>query len=173
MNIMHISEKLDYTPGVLTVQRHVRGKWACSECQTLTQAPVPAQIIDKGLPTSGLLAQVLGAKYSDHLPLYRQETIFGRSGYAIARSTLAQWVGVCGVQLQPLVDAFRGAMFRSAVLHADETPVAAAVMSLIQSAKLNGHDPYAYLKDVLTRLPTQKNSRIDELLPHRWIPLTT
>ena len=119
-----VSEKLDYTPGVLTVQRHVRGKWACSECQTLRQAPVPAQIIDKGLPTSGLLAQVLVAKYSDHLPLYRQETIFGRSGYAIARSTLAQWVGVCGVQLQPLVDALKTAMFRSAVLHADETPVA-------------------------------------------------
>jgi len=50
---------------------------------------------------------------------------------------------------------------------------AAAVMSLIQSAKLNGHDPYAYLKDVLARLPTQKNSRIDELLPHRWVPLIT
>jgi len=374
-----VSEKLDYTPGVLTVQRHVRGKWACSECQTLTQAPVPAQIIDKGLPTSGLLAQVLVAKYSDHLPLYRQETIFGRSGYPIARSTLAQWVGVCGVQLQPLVDALKTAMFKSAVLHADETPVAmlkpgnkkthraylwayapgafedlkgviydfcesrageharaflgdwsgglvcddfsgykasfgtaitevgcmaharrkffdlhvsnksevaqqalttigqlyeverevkhlsaderglirkdkskplvdalhqwmllqrqrvtdgtaiakaldyslkrwvaltrfvedgrlpidnnwienqirpiaigrgnwlfagslragqraAAVMSLIQSAKLNGHDPYAYLKDVLARLPTQKNSRIDELLPHNWTPLIT
>ena len=119
-----VSEKLDYTPGVLTVQRHVRGKWACSQCQTLRQAPVPAQIIDKGLPTSGLLAQVLVAKYCDHLPLYRQEAIFGRSGYAIARSTLAQWVGVCGVQLQPLVDALKTAMFRSAVLHADETPVA-------------------------------------------------
>ena len=50
---------------------------------------------------------------------------------------------------------------------------AATVMSLIQSAKLNGHDPYAYLKDVLARLPTQKNSRIDELLPHNWTPLTT
>ena len=49
---------------------------------------------------------------------------------------------------------------------------AATVMSLIQSAKLNGHDPYAYLKDVLARLPTQKNSRIDELLPHRWTPPT-
>lgn len=374
-----VSEKLDYTPGVLTVQRHVRGKWACSGCQSLRQAPVPAQIIDKGLPTSGLLAQVLVAKYSDHLPLYRQETIFGRSGLRLARSTLAQWVGVCGVQLQPLVDALKTAMFRSAVLHADETPVAmlkpgnkkthraylwayapgafedlkavvydfcesrageharaflgdwsgglvcddfsgykasfgaaitevgcmaharrkffdlhvsnkseiaqqaltyigqlyeierevkhlkpdergrirkdkskllvdalhqwmllqrqcitdgtatakaldyslkrwaaltrfvqdgrlpidnnwienqirpiaigrgnwlfagslragqraAAVMSLIQSAKLNGHDPYAYLKDVLARLPTQKNSRIDELLPHNWTPLTT
>jgi hypothetical protein len=47
---------------------------------------------------------------------------------------------------------------------------AAAVMSLVQSAKLNGHDPYAYLRDVLERLPTHPNSRIDELLPHRWAP---
>ncbi|MBC7938855.1 MAG: IS66 family transposase [Chitinophagaceae bacterium] len=47
---------------------------------------------------------------------------------------------------------------------------AAVVMSLLQSAKLNGHDPWAYLKDVLTRMPTQLNSRIEELLPHRWQP---
>ena len=47
---------------------------------------------------------------------------------------------------------------------------AAAVMSLIQSARMNGHDSYAYLKDVLTRLPTHKAGRIDELLPHRWQP---
>jgi len=49
----------------------------------------------------------------------------------------------------------------------------AAVMSLIQSAKLNGHDPYAYIQDALTRLPTQKNSQIEELLPHRWQPTKT
>jgi len=47
---------------------------------------------------------------------------------------------------------------------------AAVVMSLVQSAKLNGHDPWAYLKDVFTRLPTHLNSRIDELLPHLWQP---
>jgi len=47
---------------------------------------------------------------------------------------------------------------------------AAALMSLIQSAKLNGHDAYAYLKDVLTRLPTQRAIEIGELLPHRWQP---
>jgi len=47
---------------------------------------------------------------------------------------------------------------------------AAVVMSLLQSAKLHGHDPWAYLKDVLTRLPGHMNSRIDELLPHRWQP---
>lgn len=45
---------------------------------------------------------------------------------------------------------------------------AAMVMSLVQSAKMHGHDPWAYLKDVLERLPTHSNRRIDELLPHRW-----
>ena len=94
-----VSEKLDYTPGVFTVERHIRGKWACVKCQSLTQAPVPAQIIDKGIPTAGLLAQVLVAKYSDHLPLYRQEGIFARAGLAIPCSTLGAWVGMCGVQL--------------------------------------------------------------------------
>ena len=49
---------------------------------------------------------------------------------------------------------------------------AAAIMSLIQSALMNGHDPYAYLKDVLTRLPTQKASEIGQLLPHQWMAAT-
>ena len=119
-----VAEKLDYTPGVFTVERHIRGKWACAHCQTLIQAPIPAQVIDKGVPTSGLLAQVLVAKYADHLPLYRQEGIFARAGLALARSTLAQWVGVCGVQLQPLVDALKQEVLSHRVLHADETPVA-------------------------------------------------
>ena len=118
-----VSEKLDYTPGVFTVERHIRGKWVCDQCETLIQAPVPAQIIDKGIPTAGLLAHVMVAKFADHLPLYRQEKIFGRAGLAIARSTLAQWVGQTGVQLQPLVDALREAVLGQRVIHADETPV--------------------------------------------------
>lgn len=118
-----IAEKLDYQPGVFSVERHVRGKWVCNQCETLVQAPVDAHIIDKGIPTTGLLAQVLVAKFADHLPLYRQETIFARAGLAIARSTLATWVGACGVQLQPLVDALKEEMLQHSVLHADETPV--------------------------------------------------
>jgi transposase len=56
--------------------------------------------------------------------LYRQSGIFGRAGLAIPDSTLAQWVGVCGVQLQPLVDALQQELLAQPVLHADETPVA-------------------------------------------------
>jgi transposase len=44
-------------------------------------------------------------------------------------------------------------------------------MSLIQSAKLNGHDPYHYLKDVLERLLTQMATHLEDLLPHRWQPM--
>jgi transposase len=119
-----VAEKLDYQPGVFSVERHIRGKWVCAKCETLVQAPVPAHIIDKGIPTTGLLAQVLVAKYIDHQPLYRQQSIFERAGLGIPRSTLAQWVGACGVQLQPLVDALKNELLQHTVLHADETPVA-------------------------------------------------
>ena len=118
-----VAEKLDYVPGVFSVERHIRGKWACAQCETIVQAPVDVHIIDKGIPTTGLLAQVLVAKYADHLPLYRQEGIFARAGVAIPRSTLAQWVGSCGVQLQALVDAMKAQILKHRVLHADETPV--------------------------------------------------
>jgi transposase len=61
---------LDDTPGVFTVEQHARGKWVCRECETLIQAPVPPQVIDTGIPTAGLLAHVMVAKFADHFPLY-------------------------------------------------------------------------------------------------------
>jgi len=118
-----VSEKLDYTPGVFHVERHIRGKWVCRHCERLIQAPVPPQVIDKGIPTAALLAQVLVAKYADHQPLYRQEGIFERAGLGIARSTLAQWVGICGVRLDPIGQALKAELLARAILHADETPV--------------------------------------------------
>jgi transposase len=73
----------------------------------------------------------------------------------------------CENQMRPWALGRRNWLFIGSQLAGER---AAVVMSLLQSAKLNGHDPWAYLKDVLTRLPTQLNSRIDELLPHRWKP---
>ncbi|NEX64914.1 IS66 family transposase [Noviherbaspirillum sp. 17J57-3] len=119
-----VAEKLDCQPGAFTVERHVRCKWVCRECETLVQAPVPPQIIDKGIPTAALLAQVLVPIVLDQLRWYRQSGIYGRSGFAIPDTTLAQWVGVYGVRLQPLVDALAEQLLAQPVLHADETPVA-------------------------------------------------
>jgi diguanylate cyclase (GGDEF)-like protein len=100
---------------------------------------VPAQVINKGIPTAGLLAEVLVAKYSDHLPLYHQELIFGRAGLTIPHSTLTAWVGTCGVQLQPLVDALRNVLLQHNVLHADETPV-----SMLAPGKKKTHRAYVW-----------------------------
>jgi len=67
------------------------------------------------------------AKFLDHQPLYRLEGIFGRAGVPIPRSTLAAWVGTCGMRLQPLADALRQVLMTRPVLHADETAVAMLV----------------------------------------------
>jgi len=60
-----ISEQLDCVPAQFFVQRHIRGKYACACCQTIQAAPMPAQIIDKGIPAPGLLAPVVIAKHDD------------------------------------------------------------------------------------------------------------
>jgi len=118
-----ISEQLDCVPAQFFVLRHIRGKYACACCQTIAAAAMPAQMIDKGIPAPGLLAQVAVAKHDDHLPLYRQEEIDARSGVNIARSSMAQWIGICGVRLAPLADVLKKFILGHAVVHADETPV--------------------------------------------------
>jgi transposase len=118
-----VSEQLDCVPAQFFVHRHVRGKYACVCCQTIQAAPMPAQIIDKGIPAPGLLAQVVVAKHDDHLPLYRQSEIYARSGVHIARSSMAQWVGICGLRLAPLADALKQFILSYPVVHADETPI--------------------------------------------------
>lgn len=119
-----ISEQLDCVPAQFFVLRHIRGKYACTCCQTILAAAMPAQMIDKGIPAAGLLAQVAVAKLDDHLPLYRQSEIYARSGVHIARSSMAQWLGIAGVRLLPLALALRDYILGHAVVHADETPVA-------------------------------------------------
>lgn len=119
-----VSEQLDCVPAQFFVLRHIRGKYACACCQTIQAAPMPAQMIDKGIPAAGLLAQVAIAKVDDHLPLYRQTEIYARSGVHIPRSSMAQWLGICGVRLEPLAVALKEFILGHDVLHADETPVA-------------------------------------------------
>jgi transposase len=68
-------------------------------------------------------------------------------------------------QIRPWATGRKNWLFAGSLLAGQR---AAAITSLIQSAKLNGHDPYAYLKDVLTRLPTIKARDIGDILPHRW-----
>ena len=119
-----ISEKLDVVPAEFFVHRHVHGKWACRCCELLVQEPVEPQIIDGGMPASGLVAHTLISRFVDHLPYYRQEAINARSGVHTPRSTLAQWSGRGGAALEPLYEVHKRFVLSARVLHADETPVA-------------------------------------------------
>ena len=118
-----VSEQLDCVPAQFFVLRHIRGKYACACCQTIQAAPMPPQMIDKGIPATGLLAQVVVAKHDDHLPLYRQTEVYARSGVHIPRSSMAQWIGICGLRLTPLAEALKDFILGHDVVHADETPI--------------------------------------------------
>ena len=88
-----VTEELEYVPGRFIVNRIVRPRMVCSDCECFTQAALPSRPIERGRPGPGLLAHVLVNKYADHLPLYRQNRIFERDGIDLDRSTLADWVG--------------------------------------------------------------------------------
>lgn len=128
-----VSEKLNFRPAQFYKEQHVRGKWVCDQCDTLTQQAMPAYVIDKGIASPELLSHVLVSKYADHLPLYRQRQIFLRAGVDLSRSTLSDWIGRCGVELEPLANALKQVVLQQQVIHADETPV--TVMQMGENEK--------------------------------------
>src|SRR5215212_3724534 len=97
------SEMLDLVPAQLRVKVIRRPRYACRTCEeAVVQAPAPERPITGGMATEALLAHVLVAKFSDHLPLYRQAQIFARQGIELDRSTLCDWVGRACWWLEPL-----------------------------------------------------------------------
>ena len=83
-----VGERLDIVPAQFRVLVVRRPKYACRSCESVVvQAPAPNRLIEGGLPTEATVAQVLVAKYADHLPLYRQAQIYARQGINLDRST--------------------------------------------------------------------------------------
>ncbi len=118
-----VTEILDYVPGHFRVIRHARPALSCRTCESMVQAPMPSLPVYRGLPSPGLLAQVLVSKYCDHLPLYRQSQIHAREGITLERSLLAGWVGKSAALMAPLVDAIGHHVLAGDHIHADDTPV--------------------------------------------------
>lgn len=118
-----ITEELEYQPGELYVKRYVRPKYARLESDGVVIGTLPSRPIEKGLAGPGLLAYVLGSKFVDHLPLYRQRQQFRRQGVELPESTLCGWVeSACGL-LTPLYEAHRHELLQTSYLMADETPI--------------------------------------------------
>jgi transposase len=117
-----VAERLDVVPITFRVLVTRRPRYGCRACEgAVVQAPAPARIVEGGIPTEALIAQVLVAKYADHLPLYRQAQIYARQGIQLDRSTLADWVGRAAWYLRPLRDHILERLRRSERLFADET----------------------------------------------------
>jgi transposase len=117
-----VAERLDLVPITFRVLVTRRPRYGCRSCESaVVQAPAPARIVEGGIPTEALIAQVLVAKYADHLPLYRQAQIYARQGIQLDRSTLADWVGRAAWYLRPLRDHILERLRRSQRLFADET----------------------------------------------------
>lgn len=121
-----VSEQLDYEPARFLRRRTIRKKYVHRvklEAAPVI-APLPARLQDRSLPAPGLLAQILVAKYCDHLPLYRQEQIFARRHQVhLPRQTLARWVELAADWLQPIYEQIRTGVMAGGYVQVDETPV--------------------------------------------------
>lgn len=117
-----VSRRLDVVPAQYRVIVTRRPKYACRACEgTVVQAPAPPRLIDGGLPTERLVAQVIVDKYADHVPLYRQAQAFARQGVTLNRSTLAHWTGYAAGELKPLWEHIRSRLLTAPRLFVDET----------------------------------------------------
>ena len=120
------SERLDVEPAKYFVEVTKREKRACLDCeeQGVKAAPLPPQIIDKGLASNQVVIDTVVQKYCDHLPLYRQSAILERdTGLELSRATLDGWVLTVGELLIPLSGAMRRELLNGSYIQADETPV--------------------------------------------------
>ncbi len=121
-----VSEQLDYEPARFLRRRVIRRKYVhrTERDGTPLIAALPERLLDRSLPAPGLLAQILVAKYCDHLPLYRQEQIFlRRHRVHLPRQTLARWVGLAAEWLKPIYDQIRTGVMAGGYVQVDETPI--------------------------------------------------
>ena len=121
-----VSEQLDYEPARFLRRRIIRKKYVSRTDldQAPVIAPLPEKLQERGLAAPGLLAQVVVAKYCDHLPLYRQEQIYARRHQVpLARQTLARWVALVADWLKPIYEQIHTGVLAGGYVQVDETPI--------------------------------------------------
>jgi transposase len=119
-----ISEQLKYIPAKISVIQHLRPKYACKPCQENVKiAPMPILLLPKSIATPELVAHTIISKYTDHLPLYRQEAIWERMEIDMPRSSLCGWILKVAGLCEPLVYQLRKIILSYDYAQADETTV--------------------------------------------------
>lgn len=121
---VEVSDQLEFTPASFHINRKVSHKRACAvRNHNVVRPTPPPSPIEKGLPGPGLIAQVLTAKYADHLPLTRLSGIFARSNVEIDKSTMCGWVAESAFMLKPIVRELGRQILRSFVVGLDDTGI--------------------------------------------------
>jgi transposase len=118
-----VTETLDVLPRRWFVTEHVREKFSCRSCETITQPPAPFHAIARGFAGPSLLAMMLVEKYANHQPLNRQSEQYAREGIELSVSTMADHVGACAVTLTPLYELIKAHVFAADRVHGDDTTV--------------------------------------------------
>ena len=118
-----VTKTLDAVPRQLFVTEHVREKFSCRACETITQPPAPFHAIARGFAGPSLLAMILVDKYANHQPLNRQSDQFAREGVELSVSTMADHVGACAATLLPLYELIKAHVFAAERVHGDDTTV--------------------------------------------------
>jgi transposase len=98
---------LDVVPRQWFVTEHVREKFSCRTCATISQPPAPFHAIARGYAGPSLLAMILVAKYANHQPLNRQSEQYDREGITLPLATMADHVGACTATLLPLYELIK------------------------------------------------------------------
>jgi transposase len=137
-----VTETLELIPRQWKVIQHVREKFSCRACETITQPPAPSHPIARGRAGPKLLAHVLFSKYGLHLPLNRQSDTYAREGIDLDVSTLADWVGAAAATLMPLVTAILMHVFAAQRIHADDTTVPVLAKGKTRTGRL-----WTYVRD--------------------------
>jgi transposase len=121
-----VTERLDFEPARFFRRRIVRPKYVHREeidAVPIT-APLPPCILERSIATPGLVAQILVAKYVDHLPLYRQQSIYrSRHGVELSRQNMGQWIDVAADWLKPIYRQMHSEVMAQSYVQIDETPV--------------------------------------------------
>lgn len=118
-----VTERLEFIPAKIIVNRYVRPQFACKKCDEpeISIGDLPPSPIPKSVASPSLLAAIVTAKYTDHLPLYRQEDIFQRAGLEISRSQMARWLIQASELLKPIAQSILEELLDSSYLQCDET----------------------------------------------------
>ena len=131
-----VSKTLECEPRRWKIIERVREKFACRDCEAVTEPPAPSHPIPRGFAGPSLLAMILVGKFGDHLPLNRQSAAFAREGVELDVSTLADWVGGCVAALDPILAELRRHVLAAERLHVDDTTVPVLAKIKIRTGRL-------------------------------------